>query len=122
MLGGVVGRDRITGLRTHGGMGAVPAAGHALLGRPVTVKLLPRICRAPKRSLALGCILSKLCPGRAPFLGDRAGDALAAHVHVQVLIMASPTTEIPAAAERLVPQQLARQPQDRVQTVELPIS
>lgn len=95
--------------RTHTG---------AVIGTPSY--MAPEQCRGvtvdPRADLySLGCIMFEIYTGRPPFLGEGAGDVLAAHIHVPAPTMASLVPGIPAPIEQLVQRLLAKQPQDRAQ-------
>ena len=67
---------------------------------------------------ALGCVVFELCSGRPPFIGEGAGDVLAAHIHVPAPRLSAMQVEAPYAVEQLVERLLAKSPADRVQTAE----
>jgi hypothetical protein len=67
---------------------------------------------------ALGCTLFELCSGRPPFVGEGAGDVLAAHIHVPVPRLAELGVEVPSAVEELIQQLLAKSPAQRTQNAE----
>jgi eukaryotic-like serine/threonine-protein kinase len=67
---------------------------------------------------ALGCVMYELCCGRPPFVGEAAGDLLAAHIHLPVPSMSNTNAEIPQMVEALVRRLLAKAPVDRLQTAD----
>jgi eukaryotic-like serine/threonine-protein kinase len=67
---------------------------------------------------ALGCVIYELCCGRPPFLGEGAGDVLAAHIHLPVPAMSKTNPDIPQIVEALVRRLLAKAPVDRLQTAD----
>ena len=67
---------------------------------------------------ALGCVIYELCCGRPPFVGEGAGDVLAAHIHMPVPAMSNTDAEIPHIVEVLVRRLLAKAPADRLQTAD----
>jgi serine/threonine-protein kinase len=67
---------------------------------------------------ALGCVIYELCCGRPPFVGEGAGDVLAAHIHLPVPAMAETYAEIPHIVEALVRRLLSKAPGDRLQTAD----
>jgi tRNA A-37 threonylcarbamoyl transferase component Bud32 len=67
---------------------------------------------------ALGCVIYELCCGRPPFVGEGAGDVLAAHIHMPVPAMSKTNAEIPQIVEALVRRLLAKAPVDRLQTAD----
>jgi serine/threonine-protein kinase len=70
---------------------------------------------------SLGCVLYELCSGRPPFVGEGAGDVLAAHIHLAVPAMprVAAVSEIPAVVEDLIVNRLlAKSPVVRVQSAE----
>jgi serine/threonine-protein kinase len=67
---------------------------------------------------SLGCILFELCTGCTPFVGEGAGDVLAAHIYLPIPAMKSLAPETPIEVERLVQRLLAKRPQDRVQSAD----
>jgi eukaryotic-like serine/threonine-protein kinase len=93
----------------------------AVIGTPTY--MAPEQCRGVSVDhradlYSLGCILFELCTGRAPFVGEGAGDVLAAHIHVPVPAMSSLVKGVPVEVERLVQRLLAKQPNERMQTGE----
>jgi len=67
---------------------------------------------------ALGCIMFELITGCSPFVGEAAGDVLAAHIHAPVPAVAKPEIEVPRAVEQVVQQLLAKSPDQRMQTAD----
>jgi serine/threonine-protein kinase len=67
---------------------------------------------------ALGCVIYELCCGRPLFVGEGAGDVLAAHIHLPVPPMAAHGADVPPAVEQLILHLLAKAPADRVQSAE----
>ena len=91
----------------------------AVMGTPTYMS--PEQCRgvtADHRAdlYALGCIAFELCGGRPPFVGEGAGDVLAAHIHVEPPSMAALGSHVPPEIERLVRQLLAKSPAERLQS------
>jgi serine/threonine-protein kinase len=67
---------------------------------------------------ALGCVIFELCCGRPPYLGEAAGDLIAAHIHLPVPSVAAYNPEIPPPVAQLVQHLLAKAPADRVASAE----
>jgi len=93
----------------------------AVIGTPTY--MAPEQCRgvAIDRRVdlyALGCVVFELCSGRPPFVGEGAGDVLAAHIHMPAPRLSAMQVESPYAVEQLVDRLLAKAPADRVQTAE----
>jgi eukaryotic-like serine/threonine-protein kinase len=93
----------------------------ALMGTPTY--MAPEQCRGvdvdSRADLyALGCILFELCTGQPPFVGEGAGDVLAAHIYLPPPTMASLVGGVPEQIEALVRRMLAKSPTDRVQTAD----
>ncbi len=65
---------------------------------------------------ALGVMLFELCAGRPPFVGEGAGDVLAAHIHLAPPALSSLAPGVPAPIEMLVAHMLAKAPADRPQS------
>jgi eukaryotic-like serine/threonine-protein kinase len=71
---------------------------------------------------SLGCILFELCAGRPPFIGEGAGDVLAAHIHVPPPTFASSGVKAPAPVEHLLQRLLTKSPDRRIQSAEVLIA
>jgi len=67
---------------------------------------------------ALGCVVFELCCGRPPFVGEGAGDVLAAHIHLPPPRLAELGVDAPPAVEQLVGRLLAKSPAERIQTAD----
>ena len=71
---------------------------------------------------ALGCILFELCAGRPPFVGEGAGDVLAAHIHLPPPTFAASGVRAPAPVEHLLQRLLTKSPDRRIQSAEVLIA
>jgi eukaryotic-like serine/threonine-protein kinase len=67
---------------------------------------------------SLGVMMFVLGTGRAPFVGEGAGDVLAAHIHVPPPLMSSLVANVPPEIEALVQRLLVKAPADRLQSAE----
>jgi serine/threonine protein kinase len=65
---------------------------------------------------ALGCVLFEIVAGRPPFVGEGAGDVLAAHIHVPPPSLSQMVGGVPPAIESLVQAMLAKSPEQRPQS------
>jgi serine/threonine protein kinase len=66
---------------------------------------------------SLGCVLFKMVCGRAPFVGEGAGDIIGAHLHVPPPALQDFVPDVPAALAALVARTLQKQPAARPQTM-----
>ena len=62
---------------------------------------------------ALGCVLFELCAGRPAFVGEGAGDVLAAHIYLPPPTLGAAGVAAPPAVEQLLASLLAKQPAQR---------
>ncbi|HZJ67230.1 MAG TPA: serine/threonine-protein kinase, partial [Kofleriaceae bacterium] len=67
---------------------------------------------------SLGCIVFELCTGRPPFVGEGAGDVLAAHIHVPAPTLAGAGVKVPAPVEHLLQRLLVKSPDRRIQSAD----
>jgi len=67
---------------------------------------------------SLGCLIFKLCVGRAPFVSTSDGDVLASHIYRSPPLLGLFVPEISPEAETLVQRLLAKRPEDRPQCAE----
>ena len=93
----------------------------AVLGTPTY--MAPEQCRGVAIDhrvdvYALGCVVFELCCGRAPFVGEGAGDVLVAHIHLPPPRLAAMGVDAPPAVEQLVGRLLAKSPGERIQTAD----
>jgi serine/threonine-protein kinase len=93
----------------------------AVLGTPTY--MAPEQCRGVAIDhrvdvYALGCVVFELCCGRAPFVGEGAGDVLVAHIHMPPPRLAAMGVDAPPAVEQLVGRLLAKSPGARIQTAD----
>jgi serine/threonine-protein kinase len=93
----------------------------AVIGTPMYMS--PEQCRGVAVDhradlYALGCVIYELCCGRPPFVGEGAGDVLAAHILLPAPAMSNTNAEIPQIVEALVRRLLAKEPGARLQTAD----
>ena len=67
---------------------------------------------------ALGCLIFKLCTGRAPFVGPSNGDVLAAHLHKSPPRLGASVPDASPELDTLIERLLAKRPEDRPQSAE----
>ncbi|MCA9677254.1 MAG: serine/threonine protein kinase, partial [Myxococcales bacterium] len=67
---------------------------------------------------ALGCMLFEMVCGRVPFVGEGAGEIIAAHIHVPPPAPSSLAPGLPPAVEAVILHLLAKAPDDRPATAD----
>jgi serine/threonine-protein kinase len=67
---------------------------------------------------SLGCVLYQMLCGRPPFVMKGSGEVLAAHIHLAPKPVASVETTLPAQLEAITMRLLAKDPDDRPQTMQ----
>src|SRR5262245_9074244 len=67
---------------------------------------------------SLGCILFEACAGRPPFIGEGAGDILAAHIHVPPPALSSLAADAPPELVAMIEQLLIKDRAARTQSAD----
>jgi hypothetical protein len=93
---------------------------NSMLGTPMY--MAPEQCRGAddvdhRADLySLGCVLFEMIAGVPPFLGEGAGEVIAAHLHIAPPALRTLAREVSPSTDQIVAALLAKHPEDRVQT------
>ena len=93
-----------------------------LMGTPYYMS--PEQCRGSGRVdhrsdiYSLGCVLYQMLTGRPPFVLEGSGEILAAHIHLAPLSPRTVADNIPSGVENIVMRLLAKDPDERFQTMD----